>query len=87
MYQANRKNKRKLPVKSNVDFRKLWILLPVFFIFQVAATGLAEDEDAASHRNCNRYTHYQCTTAAGWHFGRRDMAECSCPRRLSPTRT
>ena len=50
MYQASRKKKRKSPVKSNVGFRNIWILLPMFFVFQVAANGLAEDKDAAAHR-------------------------------------
>ena len=50
MYLESSKKERKLLVKSEVEFRSLWIVFATVLILQAPVHVLAEDEDAAAHR-------------------------------------
>ena len=50
MSLENLENKRKLAVKSNIDFRSFYVFLAIVLLFQTPSNVFAEDEDAAAHR-------------------------------------
>ena len=74
MYLANLKKERKLPVKSEVDFRIFLAVCCDFFLsFQVSDNVLAEDEDVAAHRTATAMRITGAPPRLDGVLGRRDM--------------